>query len=158
MKSFAVYLCALMFSACSHSYHMARIDDLEIHSFRRDYSNVHLVKLANESYLMIDSGSWDEAPLLADDMRQRGIQPSWVKAIVLTHGHWDHASGAKYFQEQFSVLIIAGRGDHRILTAGHSDPLCSTSLMARLLASGNARKQFESPKITTWVLRLGFCT
>lgn len=141
----------LMQVACSHNYHLSKNNNLQVYTFRRDYSNVHLVKIAEQAYFMIDSGSWDEAPDLVADMQAQGIQTAWIKAILLTHGHWDHASGAKYFQEKFSIPVLAGAGDRRILAAGHADPLCSTSLIAQILEHGNQRKRFEAPKVNIWI-------
>lgn len=141
----------LVQTACSHAYQVSMSHDTEVHTFRRDYANVHLVKTGLNSYLMIDSGSWAEAPHLVDEIREKGIELSWIKGIILTHGHWDHASGAKYFQDKFSIPIFAGAGDRRILAQGHSDPLCSTSLIARILEGTNKKTQFDPPQVTTWI-------
>ena len=146
-----LFLLFLVQTACSHAYHVSVSHNTEVHTFRRDYSNVHLIKLGVHSYLMIDSGSWAEAPHLVAEIQEKGIELSWIRAIILTHGHWDHASGARYFQDKFSIPIIAGAGDRGILAQGHSDPLCSTSLIARILESTNKKTQFESPQVTTWI-------
>ncbi len=80
---------------------------------------------------MFDSGLEVDAPSLAADMRRVGINPESLGAIILSHGHADHAGGADYFRRNFGVSIVAGAGDREMLAAGHNDRLCPTNADAR---------------------------
>lgn len=51
---------------------------------------VQLLVQGDEACL-IDTGLYGEPPRIARLLRRLGLQPSAIKAIVLTHGHLDHA-------------------------------------------------------------------
>lgn len=51
---------------------------------------------------IVDPGA--SAPQLAERVRQMGCTPT---AILLTHGHFDHATGAAALAEEFSVPVYA---------------------------------------------------
>ncbi len=115
-------------------------------TFRKSYANTHLVKVNPESYLMIDAGADVDAKALDADMRAIGIKPEWVRLLLLTHGHWDHAGGATYFQQRYNIPVAVGAQDQRLLAQGQSDPVCPTGVMAKLRASGDASHRFIGPK------------
>lgn len=138
----------LLLLGCATSSDLRQEGKYEVFSFRRSYSNTHLVKIDSENYLMIDSGSYEDAPLLEKDLLERKISPLWIKAIALTHGHWDHAGGARYFQDKFKTPVLLGARDAHLLENGKSDPLCPTSAIAKFRVKDDQNKTFLSPKPT----------
>ncbi len=52
--------------------------------------------------LIIDPG--DQADALAEKLKQEGCQP---KAILLTHGHFDHATAAEALAKEFQISVYA---------------------------------------------------
>lgn len=105
-------------------------DGITVHTFRRDHANAFVVSRGDQ-YFMVDAGYEAQAPALADDLRREGFEPSRLRAIVLTHGHPDHAGGAGYFRRTFGTPVVAGAADVRLLARGAADPLCPTSDRAR---------------------------
>jgi hydroxyacylglutathione hydrolase len=101
-----------------------------VHTFRRDFSNAHVVS-RGEAFFMVDSGLEANAPALAEDLRREGFDPARLRAIVLTHGHADHAGGAAWFRAQFGTRIVVGEADVPLLAAGVNDHLCPTSDRAK---------------------------
>ena len=101
-----VAIASLAGCATSHSV-VTLPDGITVHTFRRDYSNAHVVT-RGEELLMVDAGLEANAPALEADLRSAGFDPARLKAIVLTHGHADHAGGAAYFQRRFGTRIVAG--------------------------------------------------
>ena len=55
-----------------------------------------------QEMFVVDPG--DEAAMLAEKIMAKGYHP---KAILLTHGHFDHAGGAKALAEKLQVQIYA---------------------------------------------------
>ena len=108
-----------------------RLGMLEVITLRREYMNAHLVRQGENAFL-IDTGLRENAAALADDIAREGVDPRSLRAIVLTHGHADHAGGAHYFQEHFGVRVIAGSGDEAMLARGANDRLCPTGDSSRL--------------------------
>ncbi len=61
-----------------------------------------LINDETKETLVIDPG--DAAGRLAGRIREEGLQP---RAILLTHGHFDHAMAAEELAEEFGVQIYA---------------------------------------------------
>jgi len=134
--------------ATSHSV-TALPDGITVHTFRRGYTNAHVVS-HGEAFFMVDSGLEANAPALADDLRREGFEPARLRAIVLTHGHADHAGGAAWFRRQFGTRVVAGEADVPILAAGANDRLCPTSDRARGRVAADQAARFTpiAPDIT----------
>jgi glyoxylase-like metal-dependent hydrolase (beta-lactamase superfamily II) len=89
----------------------------------------HIWSYKDGNAYLVDTGIEKSAPELAEDLRNAGFLPEKIRAIVLTHGHADHAGGAAYLKKTFGTPVIAGQGDSGMTSSGGlADPLCPTSL------------------------------
>ncbi len=144
-------VCTLVtLAGCATSHSVTTLQDgVTVHTFRRDYTNAHVVS-RGDAFFMVDSRLESNAPALADDMRGHGFDPARLRAIILTHGHSDHAGGATWFHREFGTRVIAGAADVPILAAGANDPLCPTSDRARdrLASDQAARFTPSAPDVT----------
>lgn len=66
--------------------------------------------------LVIDVGA--SASKIALRMKQEGLQP---KAILLTHGHFDHVSEAEELAKEFNILSYAYEGEEETLKDMHKN-------------------------------------
>ena len=117
-------------SACASSTQSTRTTLGEVETVTEEYSNIHILR-SGEDLILVDSGLESTAAEADASIRSLGLDPSRVKAVVLTHGHADHAGGALYFRERYGATIVVGAGDHGLLAAGKSDHLCPTGDIAK---------------------------
>jgi glyoxylase-like metal-dependent hydrolase (beta-lactamase superfamily II) len=88
----------------------------KLHSIRGIMGCFHLLEDGDAS-VMIDTGLVGEPFFIRQLVRKLGLQPSSIKAILLTHGHLDHAgnlawlkawTGAKIYAHQEETRHVAG--------------------------------------------------
>ena len=60
-----------------------------IHKIRLGFANAYLIK-SGENCILIDAGHRGREKVFAHYLRNRKIEPSQIKLIVITHVHFDH--------------------------------------------------------------------
>jgi metallo-beta-lactamase class B len=48
-------------------------------------------------------------------LRKLGLDPADIRYVLVSHGHGDHAGGAKYLQETFGARVLLGAADWDLL-------------------------------------------
>src|SRR5262245_20970150 len=84
---------------------------------RNGPSAAYAVK-TSEGLVLIDSGIEANAALITEQLRELGLDPAQLRAILLTHGHADHVLGAERLRSTTGAKIYAGRRDTPALRAG----------------------------------------
>jgi hydroxyacylglutathione hydrolase len=106
--------------------------DVQVVQIPLSMSNVHLIKGAARFFL-VDTGSKDDLPALAAALAREGVRFRDLAAVILTHGHADHAGLAAEVRRRSGAVVIAGRGDRSMLESGVNEPVTPTSFTARLI-------------------------
>lgn len=96
------------------------------------WSNVYLVRKPGAAVL-VDAGSPSDREALAAALAERGVLPSQIQAVVVTHAHADHAGCARWLQTQGAAVVL-GAADAAVAARGRNDPLHATNLLGALLA------------------------
>ena len=52
---------------------------------------------------------------LEPGLRALGFEPSAIRYVLVTHGHWDHYGGAKYLQERYGARIGLSQADWNLM-------------------------------------------
>ncbi len=106
----------------------------EIRVVRLKWSNVHIIA-GKEGPVLVDAGSPvdEDFTALRLALKDMGKRPSDIQLIILTHGHGDHAGGARRLRRESGAPIMMGAGDTGMAAAGKNKPLKTMSLMARML-------------------------
>jgi metallo-beta-lactamase class B len=50
-------------------------------------------------------------------LKKLGLDPAQIKYVVVSHGHGDHAAGAKYLQDTFGARVVMSAADYDLLDA-----------------------------------------
>jgi len=126
-----------------------RVDGVRVDTIRLEYSNAHLVRWGDAA-ILVDSGARETVDRLDAELRAGGVEPSALRAVILTHGHADHAGGAAHLAA-LGVPVIAGAGDREALARGGNDPLCPTDSTARDRRAADQAARFEPVEADHWI-------
>lgn len=88
-----------------------------------------------ESVVLVDAHNPKKSKRILRRMRRRGIDADSVTAIVLTHGHQDHAGSATALQRALDVPLIAGAGDLALLRSGEVGEVDANGFLASMVAA-----------------------
>ena len=83
--------------------------------------NCYILPDGEGKAIVIDPGSAPE--IIEEELEKRGLEP---QRILLTHGHFDHMSGAKYLKEKYGAKVYIHKNDECML----SDMVKSGALIA----------------------------
>ena len=75
---------------------------------------------AGDDLYMIDCGTPEGFPLIIGNIRSLGFDPSRIRAVFATHGHYDHCGAARLFREQFGTRLYVHGLDRRQVEEGDS--------------------------------------
>ena len=50
-----------------------------------------------------------------EGLRKLGLNPADIKYVIVSHGHLDHAGGAKYLQEKYGARLLMSAADYDLL-------------------------------------------
>jgi metallo-beta-lactamase class B len=50
-----------------------------------------------------------------EGLKALGLNPADIKYVIVSHGHLDHAGGAKYLQEKYNARLIMSAADYDLL-------------------------------------------
>jgi glyoxylase-like metal-dependent hydrolase (beta-lactamase superfamily II) len=102
---------------------------MDITTIRLPASNAHLVR-GQGGTILVDAGTRAAVPILRKALARLGVDLASLAAVVLTHGHADHAGGARLLVGP-NIPILVGAPDAALVQAGHNPPLVPTNLTAR---------------------------
>lgn len=105
-------------------------------------SNVHLVR--GERVVLVDAGGKGDLAALEAALTARGIAWKDIAAVVLTHGHADHAGLAAEIRRRSGAALVLGEGDVPMAAAGHNDELQPTNFTARILKQFALDPRYEA--------------
>lgn len=106
-------------------------DPVEVRLLRLRWSNAYLVH--GDRTVLVDAGSPGDERVILAALGSLGRGRDGLAAIVLTHGHADHAGAAAALRDATDAPVLLARGDVPMVAAGSNVPLVPTGVEARLV-------------------------
>lgn len=88
---------------------------MKVTSIFTGVANTHIVEIAR-GVVIVDAGMPHKASFILNTIRKLGYSPQDVRAILLTHGHIDHAGSAVALKKMTGAPVFMHRGDERLTT------------------------------------------
>src|SRR5581483_9233783 len=79
--------------------------------------NVYAID-CGDGFAIVDSGCGIETERLIANLGKDGIPSDRIRWLLLTHGHLDHAGGARGLREAFGLQVAASSETGRAVNAG----------------------------------------
>src|SRR5690606_23669033 len=70
---------------------------------------------------MIDAGGGTDGELILENIRRDGLDPSEIKALLLTHNHFDHSCGAAEIREKTGCKVYISNSTKGLLENGSAE-------------------------------------
>lgn len=122
-----------------------------IHTFRLEYANVHVVESQAGGLTLIDAGYERHTADLEEAMREEGLDPTKIEAVIVTHGHDDHSGGAPYFRERYGAKVIVGEADRAMLAEGKNAHICPTGFFGKRLEASVRAERYTPYEADLWI-------
>jgi glyoxylase-like metal-dependent hydrolase (beta-lactamase superfamily II) len=145
-KLILLLMIAISVYGCSRSKSGSVQEEVAVHTYVKDFANVHLL-VTPYGNLLIETGLSGNTEEILQWLREKGVAPENLKAVIVTHAHYDHAGGAKYLQQKFGVPIVAGAPDSSQLLLGENGKLCPTGFVASWMAKSSEGTKYPSVQV-----------
>jgi len=89
---------------------------MDIQIIKLGITNCYIIK--HESTILIDAGMPGEFNKFPEGLKVAGINPKEIKAVVITHCHWDHIGCAKTIKDITGAKVVAQKYEKNILIKG----------------------------------------
>ena len=84
-----------------------------VHRITHAHVNCYLVE-DEDGVTLVDAGLPSMWPMLLAGLEERGRRPDEVRALVLTHAHFDHVGFARRAQEEWRLPVHGHPADARL--------------------------------------------
>ena len=83
-------------------------------------SHVYLVK-GKDGLVLIDAGGGTDGDTILENIRREGFDPDNIKALLLTHNHFDHSCGAGELREKTGCKVYLSHKTRNLLEHGTAE-------------------------------------
>lgn len=80
-------------------------------------SHVYLIR-GSDGLVLIDAGGGTDGEMIFENIRREGLDPKDIKALLLTHVHFDHSCGAAEFRKKTGCKVYLSAKSSDLLETG----------------------------------------
>jgi len=106
---------------------------MDIQIIKGRVGNCYIIK--HESAILVDAGMPGEFNKFSKRLKNTGIDPREIKAIIITHCHWDHIGCAKKIKNMTGAKIVVQKYEKDILVKGELAMPPSVTRWGKILAA-----------------------
>jgi glyoxylase-like metal-dependent hydrolase (beta-lactamase superfamily II) len=89
---------------------------MDIEIIKVGITNCYVIK--QESVILVDAGMPGKFNEFSKGLKDKGIHPKEIKAIIITHCHWDHIGCAKKIKEMTAAKVVVQKYEKNVLIKG----------------------------------------
>lgn len=94
--------------------------------------NCYLIR-TKAGLFLVDSGVNGTVHQLLSAIKEAGEDPKYIKLLILTHGHSDHAGNAAWLQREYEIPVAVHRLEAEYVRSASNEVPRGTSWLARLI-------------------------
>lgn len=148
--SFGFLVLTALLAGCASGDQMMVGQGQSVHTFRISYNNSHAL-VAGDRTILVDTGLEGDASKLLQRLEDAGITLPSIAAVIVTHGHADHAGGAAVLRRRTHATVYAGESEKALLSSGRNDQLCPTNARARNDLEEHQTSTYRGFEADVWI-------
>ncbi|MCD6486139.1 MAG: MBL fold metallo-hydrolase [Syntrophobacterales bacterium] len=106
---------------------------MDIQIIKGRVGNCYIIK--HEGTILVDAGMPGEFNKFSKRLKAIGIDPKEIKAIVITHCHWDHIGCTKKIKDMTGAKVVVQEYEKDILVKGEMTMPPSVTRWGKILAA-----------------------
>jgi len=106
---------------------------MDIQIIKGRVGNCYIIK--HEGTILVDAGMPGEVNKFSKRLKVVGVDPKEIKAIVITHCHWDHMGCAKKIKDMTGAKVVVQKYEKDLLVKGEVVVPPSVTLWGKILAA-----------------------
>jgi len=89
---------------------------MDIHTIEVGISNCYLIR--HKGTILVDTGVPGKFSKFSKRLKNIGIEPEEIKAVIITHCHWDHVGCLKEIRNMTRAKVVVHKNEKNLLEKG----------------------------------------
>lgn len=90
--------------------------EMDIHTIKVGISSCYLIR--HEGAILVDAGVPGKFNKFSKRLKKVGVEPEEIKAVIITHCHWDHVGCLKKIKNMTRAKVVVHKNEKNMLEKG----------------------------------------